>query len=336
VLAASLKFTITMLHPSVYENPELLWVWLLLGFGAGALCHLSLSLSRWARTWTAIPEAGIYGTCEMSSDGTLSKADASIPATPGDVRRRSVPERLGLILVLAITLLASHHHLSLESPRNDLRKYQRHAGILVEGDMRFQKAVCDALALLETAAPDKFKFVRDRIGLIVQGVPSEPTRAIVSVAPPFVAMSPKPMTSSNHCAAALVHEAMHIELMRQAEKRNNGAFHALDVGGTLAELRANEIACDTLRQIGDPENIALALQAEGGAHGNVCEEFALQYPDAYMARPLQSVYPELWGRLDQFRRTLPDRNPPWLVFPDPFGLPIVSISTTNDYNLLAP
>jgi hypothetical protein len=293
-----------MLHPSVYENPELLWVWLLLGFGAGALCHLSLSLSRWAGIRSVMTRSSVSGTADAPVQGASPQAESVAPASAHHGDNRCFAAALGVILVSGITLLASHHHLSVEVPGNALRKYQRHAGVFVLGDMPFQKAIGEALALLETAAPDKFDFVRSRIWLIVKIEGPETSGTALQFDPPFVALNRDVMRTSNLCAATLVHEAMHIELMRRAQKKHNGGFRALDAGGILAEVLANRIACETLRQIGDPENIASFWEREGGAHGEVCEKFALQYPDVYWPRPLGAVYPELWKRLQDFRESI--------------------------------
>src|SRR5258708_39925282 len=105
--------------------------------------------------------------------------------------------------------MASWIHASQEVPSRQLYERQVRSGVLVKGTPGFQKAICDALDLLQQMAPTRFSFVVERIAAVGEGNDVGGGRA--SLSPPFFVFCQGTASNFTWCAAGLVHEAMHVE-----------------------------------------------------------------------------------------------------------------------------
>jgi hypothetical protein len=241
------------------------------------------------------------------------KIDGSAPEGQVDLLKPSKSPlfgpAVGMLLAVAaflMTIFALGYHVSWELPRVRLDAYQQKVGILVTGDWEFQKKVCAALQLLESKAPARLDFVKDHISVVIQNDQAQ-GQADISVDPPVVALDSDTVSDLQWSAAALVHEAMHIQQARESRRRHGGSMIAKEVVGTAVETAANRAQIETLQELGAPPDWIGYISRDQGAHwvthvGVSNATFLEQHDVPFTPMELREKDQALWRKLQDFRR----------------------------------
>jgi len=181
----------------------------------------------------------------------------------------------------------------------------------VSGDPEFQKQVRLALYLLELEAPAKFSFVTQHVHIVIPAAGNEPSLTELRVTPPLVKLSKSELGSLDICAAALVHEAKHIEQMSLSMRFHYGGFVSREVCGTRCETEANEFAAQALRELKAPPYIVQSFENDHGTawsnwmrlkFGTNAIEQLIQDNQVYWPVPLKEAMPGLWHQLQKLRQ----------------------------------
>jgi hypothetical protein len=303
------------------------WLWAIMGIVSGLAFQVAF-------LWTGAKKASSLIGVVLDLNQVVETAGIHEPSDSVGCRRfspQSPDERqaehlfcryLPVFIGASLMIFAISHYLWRERPQKELRQYQEYAGVFVTGSLEFQKNVCGAMALLRRALPDKFAFVTDHVCVVIQVENSEWGHAKCEFVPTVIAFAQRDVSDLQWCAAGLVHEAMHFEQVRRSRGLNHGGFVVREVAGTNAEIEANAIATETLRQLGAPKQVSDYVEADRGAHFThwVSEqskrgtldpakvEESLLDKKPRNVRPLKEFDPKLWEEILRFSRTCRDPN----------------------------
>jgi hypothetical protein len=296
------------------ETTQGIIFWLALGINTGLLWHCSVLQIRWLRGWASLVK---YVDWDRVGEAVDRPTAHEMSATISKQRvLRFLPVTCYLSLLVAFALYAGSRTRS-EILRNELKVYQQKTGILVLGNLKFQKQVCDALQLLEHKLPKRFAFVKQHVTIVLPGT-LDHTEGWID--PPPVHFKEAVRSTLEECAAALVHEAKHIEHLRISQKRHSGGYIFKEVGGPLGETEAGRVTAETFRELGAPEYMAQWAENDRGTGwinvtvaqmGTNSINYWLQSDRVLQLVPLSNARPALWRKLIQVRQGDHSRDAAW-------------------------
>ena len=126
------------------------------------------------------------------------------------------------------------------------------AELRVQGSAKFGTQITNALAILESKAPEAYKIITNQIGIIQQGEHSG--MWAYRVPPVFEIADPTAFYSVTWCAGSIAHDSMHSKLYHDYLLTNSAPVPDSIWTGANAEKICLEHQVRVLKQIGAPTN----------------------------------------------------------------------------------
>jgi hypothetical protein len=124
------------------------------------------------------------------------------------------------------------------------------AGIEIKGTEKFKSAVTNALALLETKAPESYRVVTNYIGVIEE---SEHSGMRANESPPVFGLNDtSAYYSLTWCAGDIAHDSFHSKLYHEYLAAHAGTVPDSVWIGHEAEVKCLKFQATTLKAIGAP------------------------------------------------------------------------------------
>ncbi len=126
------------------------------------------------------------------------------------------------------------------------------AELKVQGSPKFGTQITNALALLQSKAPEAYQIVTNQIGIIQQSEHSG--MWAYRVPPVFEIADPTTFYSVTWCAGCIAHDSIHSKLYHDYQRTNSAQVPDAIWTGAGAEKQCLEHQVRVLKQIGAPTN----------------------------------------------------------------------------------